>query len=94
MLFGAGEFGGKWSSFSGSGHWFIDNSSQKIGQKNNREVISLGEYCRRYGQNEECLVLAIGGRHLYHVIQQVKSRGLYLITCDAYGWKQHRRKEA
>lgn len=79
MVFGAGEFGGKMVELFGDRViGFIDNSSQKIGQKkNNREVISFSEYCRRYGQNEDTLlVLAIGGRHLYHVIQQVKKQGV------------------
>ena len=79
MVFGAGEFGEKMVELFGDRViGFIDNSSQKIGQKkNNREVISFSEYCRRYGQNEDTLlVLAIGGRHLYHVIQQVKKQGV------------------
>ena len=79
MVFGAGEFGEKMVELFGDRViGFIDNSPQKIGQKkDNREIISFSEYCRRYGQNEDTLlVLAIGGRHLYHVIQQVKKQGV------------------
>ncbi len=79
MVFGAGEFGEKMVELFGDRViGFIDNSPQKIGQKkDNREIISFSEYCRRYGQNEDMLlVLAIGGRHLYHVIQQVKKQGV------------------
>lgn len=79
VVFGAGEFGEKMVELFGDRViGFIDNSPQKIGQKkDNREIISFSEYCRRYGQNEDTLlVLAIGGRHLYHVIQQVKKQGV------------------
>ena len=79
MVLGAGEFGEKMVELFGDRViGFIDNSPQKIGQKkDNREIISFSEYCRRYGQNEDTLlVLAVGGRHLYHVIQQVKKQGV------------------
>ena len=78
MVFGAGEFGGKMVEIFGDRViGFIDNSPQKIGQKkDNREIISFSEYCRRYGQNEDTrLVLAVGGGHLYHIIKQVEEKG-------------------
>ena len=78
MVFGAGEFGGKMAKlFGGRVIGFIDNSPQKIGQrKEHREIISFSEYCRCYGKNGDTfLVLAIGGRNLYHVIKQVKNQG-------------------
>lgn len=78
MVFGAGDFGGKMVELFGDRVvGFIDNSPQKIGQKKeHREIISFREYCRRYGQNGEMLlVLAIGGKHLYHIIKQVKEHG-------------------
>lgn len=78
MVFGAGEFGGKMVKLFGDRViGFIDNSPQKIGQKKeHREIISFSEYCRRCGKNgDTLLVLAIGGRDLYHVIKQVKNQG-------------------
>ena len=78
MVFGAGEFGEKMVELFGDRViGFIDNSPQKIGQKkDNREIISFSEYCRRYGQNEDTrLVLAVGGGHLYHIIKQVEEKG-------------------
>ena len=78
MVFGAGEFGEKMVELFGDRViGFIDNSPQKIGQKKDaREIISFSEYCRRYGQNEDTLlVLAVGGGHLYHIIKQVEEKG-------------------
>ena len=80
MVFGAGEFGEKMVELFGDRViGFIDNSPQKIGQKkDNREIISFSEYCRRYGQNEDTLlVLAIGVRYLYHIIKQVAEKGFH-----------------
>ena len=80
VVFGAGEFGEKMVELFGDRViGFIDNSPQKIGQKkDNREIISFSEYCRRYGQNEDTLlVLAVGVRHLYHIIKQVAEKGFH-----------------
>lgn len=80
MVFGAGEFGEKMVELFGDRViGFIDNSPQKIGQKkDNREIISFSEYCRRYGQNEDTLlVLAVGVRYLYHIIKQVAEKGFH-----------------